>query len=71
MKLALILTLARYLMYCRTHRTLWGMVPPFALTLVPVILILKEPDLEQPFCSFRCCSQCCLLRELAGQLSCW
>ena len=45
MKLALILTLARYLMYCRSHRTLWGMVPPFALTLVPVILILKEPDL--------------------------
>lgn len=45
MKLALILTLARYLMYCRTHRTLWGMVPPFVLTLVPVLLILKEPDL--------------------------
>ncbi len=45
MKLALIVSLARYLMYCRTHRTLWGMVPPFALTLIPVVLILKEPDL--------------------------
>lgn len=45
MKLALIVTLSRYLMYCRTHRTLWGMVPPFLLTLVPVVLILKEPDL--------------------------
>jgi len=45
MKLALIVTLARYLMYCRTHRTLWGIVPPFLLTLVPVGLILIEPDL--------------------------
>ena len=45
MKLALIVTLARYLMYCRSHRTLWGMVLPFALTLVPVVLILIEPDL--------------------------
>lgn len=45
MKLALILTLARYLMYCRDYRSLWGMVPPFALTLIPVLLILKEPDL--------------------------
>ena len=45
MKLALIVTLARYLMYCRSHRTLWGMVPPFLLTLLPVVLILFEPDL--------------------------
>ncbi len=45
MKLALIVTLARYLMYRQSHRTMWGMIPPFALTLVPVLLILIEPDL--------------------------
>lgn len=45
MKLALIITLARYLMYRQSHRTLWGMIPPFVLTLVPVVMILVEPDL--------------------------
>lgn len=45
MKLALIVTLARYLMYRQSHRTLWGMIPPFVLTLVPVVMILVEPDL--------------------------
>ncbi len=45
MKLALVLTLAHYLMYSRNHRTLLGLVPPFLLTLIPVVLILREPDL--------------------------
>lgn len=45
MKLSLILTLAHYLMYSRNHRTWWGLVTPFVLTFVPVVLILREPDL--------------------------
>lgn len=45
MKLSLILTLAHYLMYSRNHRTWWGLVTPFGLTFVPVVLILREPDL--------------------------
>lgn len=44
-KLAFILALSEYLMFRRNHRTLLGLVPPFAMTLVPVLLILKEPDL--------------------------
>ncbi|HLJ10964.1 MAG TPA: FtsW/RodA/SpoVE family cell cycle protein [Planctomycetaceae bacterium] len=44
-KLAWILALARYLMYRKNCRRVTGLVVPFALTLVPVGLILKEPDL--------------------------
>lgn len=44
-RLALILTLAHYLMYRRTQTTLIGLLPPFFMTLVPLLLILKEPDL--------------------------
>lgn len=44
-KLAFILMLAHYLMYERNHRTLAGLVKPFLLTLLPLVLILREPDL--------------------------
>lgn len=44
-KVALILALARYIRFRRDHRTLRGLVVPFLLTLVPMALVLKEPDL--------------------------
>jgi len=45
MKLAYILALAHYLMYRRNYRRLAGLIAPFALTAVPIMLILREPDL--------------------------
>ncbi len=45
MKLAYMMALAHYLMYRDNYRRLFGLVVPFVLTLVPVGLILKEPDL--------------------------
>jgi cell division protein FtsW (lipid II flippase) len=44
-KLAFVLVIARYLMYRENHRQLSGLVIPFALTLVPMLLVLREPDL--------------------------
>src|SRR5262245_48061124 len=44
-KLAFILALSRYLMYRENYRRLSGLVVPFTLTLIPMGLILKEPDL--------------------------
>jgi rod shape determining protein RodA len=44
-KVAYILALARYLMYRENYRRLRGIVAPLVLTLAPVLLILKEPDL--------------------------
>jgi rod shape determining protein RodA len=44
-KLAYIMALARYLMHRQNYRRLSGLVAPFLLTLVPLALILKEPDL--------------------------
>jgi len=44
-KLALVLALSRYLMYRENYRRLTGLAIPFALTLVPMGLVLKEPDL--------------------------
>lgn len=44
-KVAYVLALARYLMYRDNYRRLRGLLGPLALTLVPVLLILKEPDL--------------------------
>lgn len=44
-KLAFILALARYLMYRNNYRRLRGLAAPLLLALVPVLLILKEPDL--------------------------
>ncbi len=44
-KLTFVLALARYLMYRENYRRLRGLLGPLALTLLPVLLILKEPDL--------------------------
>lgn len=44
-KLAFVLGLARYLMYRDSYRKLWGLTIPLALVMVPMLLILKEPDL--------------------------
>ena len=43
--MAFVLALARYLMYRDNYRRLRGLAAPLALTLLPVLLILKEPDL--------------------------
>lgn len=44
-KLAVIAALARYLMHRDSFRSWPGLIPPFLMTLIPVALILKEPDL--------------------------
>jgi cell division protein FtsW (lipid II flippase) len=44
-KLAFVLVLSRYLMYRENYRRLRGMLVPLALTSLPVLLVLKEPDL--------------------------
>ena len=44
-KLTFILALAQFLMYRENHRYLTGLVAPFLITLVPLGLILIEPDL--------------------------
>jgi len=45
MKVILIMTLARYLMYRENYRTLRGLIGPFVLTLAPLILVVRQPDL--------------------------
>lgn len=45
MKVILVVTLAGYIRYDRSHRRFAGLAGPFALTLVPVLLIVKQPDL--------------------------
>jgi cell division protein FtsW (lipid II flippase) len=44
-KLAFVLGLARYLMYRDSFRNLPGLVAPLLLALVPIVLVLREPDL--------------------------
>jgi cell division protein FtsW (lipid II flippase) len=44
-KVLYLLALSRYLMYRDNYRRLRGLLAPLAITLVPVLLILKEPDL--------------------------
>ena len=44
-KVAFVLALARYLMYRENYRRLSGLMLPLGLTLLPVLLILREPDL--------------------------
>lgn len=44
-RLAFILALAHYLMYRQTQRTVRGLIPPFVITVFPLMLILREPDL--------------------------
>ena len=45
MKVILVVTLAGYIRYDRRHRSFRGLVRPFAITLLPVLLIMKQPDL--------------------------
>ncbi len=45
MKPILILTLARYLRFRSSYRRWRGLVVPFLLTIFPMVLILKQPDL--------------------------
>jgi cell division protein FtsW (lipid II flippase) len=45
MKVAFILVLARYLRFRSNYRSFRGLMPPFALALVPLLAILKQPDL--------------------------
>ena len=45
MKIALVLALSWYLRYRRNYRRLAGLLMPFAIALVPLALILLEPDL--------------------------
>jgi cell division protein FtsW (lipid II flippase) len=44
-KVAFVLGLARYLMYRESYRRLSGLLIPLALVMVPLLLVLKEPDL--------------------------
>ena len=44
-KVAYVLALARYLMYRENYRSFRGLLAPLLLTLIPVLLILREPDL--------------------------
>lgn len=46
-KVSFVLALAWYLRYRDSYRRLTGLLVPFAIMLVPVGLILKEPDLGQ------------------------
>lgn len=45
-RLAFILTLASYLMFRENQRTLRGLLPPLVLALLPMLLIVREPDLD-------------------------
>jgi rod shape determining protein RodA len=45
MKISFILVLARYLRFRDNYRTMRGLLTPFGLTLLPALLILKQPDL--------------------------
>jgi rod shape determining protein RodA len=44
-KIAFVLAMARYLMYRENYRRLRGLIAPLAIAMLPVLLILKEPDL--------------------------
>ncbi len=45
MKLILVITLAGYIRYERSYRTFRGLATPFVITLIPFMLIMKQPDL--------------------------
>ncbi len=44
-KISFVLVLARYLRYRLNYRTFKGLLAPFTIAFVPIILILKQPDL--------------------------
>jgi cell division protein FtsW (lipid II flippase) len=45
MKIAFVLVLARYLRFRSNYRTFVGLLAPFGVALVPIAMILKQPDL--------------------------
>lgn len=45
MKVGFIMLLARYLRFRENYRTLKGLIPPLLLALLPMAMILKQPDL--------------------------
>ena len=45
MKLALVIALAKYLRFRRNYRRIVDLAGPFILTVLPLMLILKQPDL--------------------------
>lgn len=45
MKLTLVVTLARFIRFRSSYKTFRGLTLPFLLTLIPMALILKQPDL--------------------------
>lgn len=44
-KIAFVLALSRYLMYRDNYRRFMGLLPPLGIAVLPVLLILREPDL--------------------------
>ncbi len=51
-KIVYILALSWYLRYRSNYRRLTGLIPPFALTLLAMLLIILEPDLGTVFLMF-------------------
>jgi cell division protein FtsW (lipid II flippase) len=45
MKIGFCLVMARYLRFRSNYRSLAGLIPPFVLALVPLVVILRQPDL--------------------------
>src|SRR6266576_2261988 len=45
MKVAFCIVLARYLRFRSNYRSMLGLLAPFGLVIVPLIVILKQPDL--------------------------
>ena len=45
MKIAFIMVLARYLRFRSNYRTFSGLLRPFALAMLPILLIFRQPDL--------------------------
>lgn len=52
MKLAVVLVLARFMMYQKNIATIKGLVGPFFLTAIPMVLVLVQPDLGSAFVFF-------------------
>jgi cell division protein FtsW (lipid II flippase) len=44
-KLACVLGMSRYLMFRDSYRQLWGLLVPLVLVMIPLVLVLREPDL--------------------------
>lgn len=44
-KISFVMVMAHYLRYRSNYRNFWGLIPPFMLAVVPLMLILKQPDL--------------------------